>query len=226
MLNKLKSDGFVIAPQIFGCQFVEGLAQEIDTTYPTISAAGIRGLAQKVKSIRTLAQSSEIRKLVESDLGINGRLVRSIYFNKSADINWQVAWHQDLTIAVQEKLEIEGYRSWSLKEGVPHVHPPLHVLERMLTVRVHLDFADESNGALWVAPGSHRLGKISSSDASNIATRFGKHLCSVNAGDVMLFKPLILHASYKAASTHKRRVIHFEFANVDLPSPLRWSEVA
>lgn len=35
-----------------------------------------------------------------------------------------------------------------MKDGVQHVQPPAHVLDRMLSVRLHLDRADENNGAL------------------------------------------------------------------------------
>ena len=48
-----------------------------------------------------------------------------------------------------------------MKEGIPHVQPPTAILEQMLTVRIHLDRTDESNGALKVIPGSHRQGKLS-----------------------------------------------------------------
>jgi len=94
----------------------------------------------------------------------------------------------------------------------------------MLTVRLHLDPADESNGALWVSPRSHGLGRLPASEAAIAAERLGKHLCVVNAGDVLLFRPLILHASRKATPLRSRRVVHLEFAGVSLPAPLDWAE--
>ena len=50
---------------------------------------------------------------------------------------------------------------WSVKDGVPHVQAPAEYLEQMLAVRLHLDDADEENGALRVLVGSHRLGRLS-----------------------------------------------------------------
>ena len=47
------------------------------------------------------------------------------------------------------------------RAGISHVQPPRAILEQMLTVRIHLDRTDESNGALKVIPGSHRQGKLS-----------------------------------------------------------------
>jgi ectoine hydroxylase-related dioxygenase (phytanoyl-CoA dioxygenase family) len=96
----------------------------------------------------------------------------------------------------------------------------------MLTVRLHLDRADENNGALWLSPGSHRLGRIPADATASTADRLGKQLCSVNAGDAVLFRPLTLHASRKAIVESPRRVIHLEFANVALPVPLSWAERA
>jgi ectoine hydroxylase-related dioxygenase (phytanoyl-CoA dioxygenase family) len=168
-----------------------------------------------------------VSSLVAPVLGPGARLVRSILFNKGEEANWQVAWHQDLAIAVTERAEVVGYSSWSIKEGVLHVQPPVQVLERMLSVRLHLDPADETNGALWVSPGSHRFGRLSASEAAATAERNGKHLCVVRAGDALLLRPLILHASRKATSVMPRRVIHLEFAAAaSLTEPLAWAEAA
>jgi ectoine hydroxylase-related dioxygenase (phytanoyl-CoA dioxygenase family) len=99
-------------------------------------------------------------------------------------------------------------------------------LKQMLTVRLHLDAADESNGALWVSPGSHRFGRLPAGEAAAMAERQSKHLCRVQAGDALLFRPLILHASRKAIASRTRRVIHLEFSGVTLPMPLAWAETA
>ena len=65
--------------------------------------------------------------------------VRTVSFNKSQRANWGVPWHQDRVIAVNDKVETEGYRNWTKKSGTWHCEPPLSVLENMLFVRVHLD---------------------------------------------------------------------------------------
>jgi len=38
--------------------------------------------------------------------------------------------------------------------------PPVSVLERMVSVRIHLDDCSDSNGALRVLPGTHNLGRV------------------------------------------------------------------
>ena len=55
-----------------------------------------------------------------------------------------------------------------MKDGVPHVQPPVEILSGMLSIRVHLDETPESNGALRVIPGSHLLGRLSGSEASSL----------------------------------------------------------
>jgi ectoine hydroxylase-related dioxygenase (phytanoyl-CoA dioxygenase family) len=220
--TKLDRDGFAIVRSVVDETLRSELVREIEESVSP-SVAGIRELTRRVPIAGQLAESPIIRGLVEPVLGTEAQLVRSILFNKSETANWQVAWHQDLTIAVRTRVETEGFGSWSTKDGVPHVQPPVDVLERMLNVRLHLDVADESNGALYVSPGSHRLGRIAASEAAATAERLGKELCVVNAGDVLLFRPLTLHASRKVTSSRPRRVIHLEFAGVSLPTPLDWA---
>lgn len=219
----IERDGFAVAPAILDKAACLQLAHDLEKCLLQ-SPAGVRELAAKVPSVAVLARSAAVRSLVEPVLGSGARLVRSVLFNKNSDSNWQVAWHQDLAIAVESQEDIEGYASWSIKEGVVHVQPPIRVLEQMLTIRLHLDPADETNGALWVSPGSHRLGRLKASDAARVADQNGKHLCAAQTGDALLLRPLILHASRKATSANPRRVIHLEFASAPLPSPLAWAE--
>ncbi len=207
--------GVLIAAQI---EHLQTALADMDT------GPGLRDLALRVDAVRTLACSAAVRALVDPVLGPQAAVVRSIFFNKRADLNWQVAWHQDLTIAVREQASVEGFGPWSLKQGIVHVQPPLAVLERMLTVRIHLDDADADNGALWVVPGSHAGGRLAAADAAQAAHAACTHLCAAHAGDALLMRPLILHASRKSSSARPRRVLHLEFAADPLPVPLRWHE--
>lgn len=222
VLSKLEDDGFAIIRGVVGESLRLELLRDVEQSCSP-STAGVRGLTKKIESVGRFARSRTVRSLVEPVLGPGATLVRSILFNKNEDANWQVAWHQDLAIAVRERVEIKGFVSWSAKDGLPHVQPPREILEQMLNVRVHLDNADETNGALWVAPGSHCFGRLPASEAAGAAKRLGTHLCAVDAGDVLLFRPLTLHSSRKATSNHPRRVIHLEFAGVSLPPPLQWA---
>jgi ectoine hydroxylase-related dioxygenase (phytanoyl-CoA dioxygenase family) len=147
--------------------------------------------------------------------------VRGIFFDKTPDANWKVPYHQDLSIAVKGKAEVEGFGPWSEKAGAVHVQPPAEVLEKMLTIRIHLDDTDETNGSLRVIPGSHQLGKIESSQVGPHVER-GEVTVPVPEGGAMLMRPLLLHASSPAQNARHRRVIHLEFAATELPGRLEW----
>ena len=96
----------------------------------------------------------------------------------------------------------------------------------MLTVRLHLDAADEFNGALRVLPGSHRLGRLSSERVQELRSQQADFLCAMSEGDALLMRPLLLHASSRSMSTRHRRVLHIEYAAYTLPSELNWHEAA
>ena len=152
------------------------------------------------------------------------RPVRSILFDKTETENWPVLWHQDLTIAVAEEKDIPDYGPWSNKDDSPHVQPPVSLLEKMVTIRLHLDDTPATNGALRVIPRSHNQGKIS----TNALNKFNKDkaiTCECLAGDVLLMSPLILHSSQRSTTPSRRRVIHFEYAHHrDLDPDLQWYE--
>jgi ectoine hydroxylase-related dioxygenase (phytanoyl-CoA dioxygenase family) len=152
--------------------------------------------------------------------------VRAIYFDKSPAANWSVPWHQDLTVAVRARVDLPGFGPWSTKDGIPHVQPPIDLLERMLTLRIHLDDADRSNGALRVLPGSHRLGRLTADAIEALRIEYPEVLCTAAAGDALLMRPLLLHASRRSTSVRNRRVLHIEYAGFALPSGLRWHEDA
>ena len=154
--------------------------------------------------------------------------VRGILFDKTPDENWPVAWHQDLSIAVAARVELGGYSGWSVKGSVPHVQAPVELLERMVTLRLHLDDVGVDNGRLRIAPGTHRKGRIASAEiAGQVAACDGEVVFTAPAGDALLLKPLVLHGSARATSVaHRhRRVIHIEFAPTDgLAAGLEWHE--
>ena len=110
--------------------------------------------------------------------------VRAVLFDKTPDANWIVAWHQDRTIVVRERVEVEGFGPWSTKDGLLHVAPPIGVLEGMATLRLHLDDCDDDNAPLRIALASHRLGYVPASDAGSRAEALPQHTCHATAGDV------------------------------------------
>jgi ectoine hydroxylase-related dioxygenase (phytanoyl-CoA dioxygenase family) len=91
----------------------------------------------------------------------------------------------------------------------------------MVSTRIHLDACDEDNGPLRVIGGSHRFGRLSEAavDGHTVAP---PTVCTADLGDVLLMKPLLLHASSKARTPSRRRVLHLEWACEALPAPLSW----
>lgn len=163
-----------------------------------------------------------VGRIAANWLGPAAAPVRAILFDKNVDSNWALAWHQDRTIAVAERAEVSGFANWNRKDGVDHVEPPFGLIERMITVRVHLDQVVSGNAPLLISPGSHLLGKIPEASISDVVDRQGRIECLAEAGDVWAYRTAILHASKRAATPKRRRVLQVDYCSEDLPEPLRW----
>lgn len=174
--------------------------------------------------VRATAALPAIASRLTPILGEGFQVVRGLFFDKTPEANWPVTWHQDLSLAVRERHELEGWSNWSVKSGIPHVQPPPEVLGRMLTLRLHLDDCPAENGALRLLPGSHRQGMLSR-QAIQAASTAHTQTIATKAGDAVAMRPLMLHASSPAAQPSHRRVLHLEFAPAGLlPAPLEWAK--
>jgi ectoine hydroxylase-related dioxygenase (phytanoyl-CoA dioxygenase family) len=194
-------------------------------------AAALAGLPEDRAGLRLralpelrphLAVSGAIGRIAASALGSDARPVRAILFDKSPDTNWALGWHQDRTICVAARLEVEGFGPWTVKGGMHHVEPPFGLLESMATLRVHLDDVPADNAPLLVAPGSHRLGRIGEGEIAGAVRACGSRACTAQAGDIWLYATPILHASHAAARPARRRVLQLDYAAFDLPGKLEW----
>jgi hypothetical protein len=221
VIAEVESRGFSIVPQVF----TEAECGEWAMRLGPVAGAGRRGLLA-MPFVTELAYSRRLLDLMRPHLAKEPFPVRAIYFDKSPEANWLVPWHQDLTLALRERAEVAGFEPWSVKDGIPHVQPPVELLEQMLTIRLHLDDADESNGALRVLPSTHRLGRLSSRQIQELREKQPEHLCSLSAGDALLMRPLLLHASGRSIRARRRRVLRIEYAAFALPPPLEWNEAA
>jgi ectoine hydroxylase-related dioxygenase (phytanoyl-CoA dioxygenase family) len=182
----------------------------------------IRNLTDVVPAVRQLHAHPNVARLVAAALGPEALLVRGLFFDKTRESNWGIFWHQDLSIAVRRREQVDGFRPWSVKAGIPHVQPPPEILDSMLTVRLHLDDCSEANGALRVIPGSHRSARLSLSESERLKQNSAPMTCEAARGGAVLMKPLLLHSSHKAVTDSHRRVVHLEFAAGPLPEPLEW----
>lgn len=220
-MNNLQTQGFEIIREVFSKDEVETMRKEADRLSENEGSACVRHIRSKSKELERLARSERLQHLLPEGL----LPVRSILFDKTPEENWPVAWHQDLTIAVEQKREIEGYGPWSTKDGSVHVQPPVEVLEAMITIRIHLDDTPQTNGALKVIPESHKRGRIQSRDILS-HVNISETICACNSGDVLLMSPLILHSSKRSESPERRRILHFEYAPLNsLDNRLAWQEL-
>jgi ectoine hydroxylase-related dioxygenase (phytanoyl-CoA dioxygenase family) len=137
--------------------------------------------------------------------------IQAIAFDKNPTTNWKVTWHQDLMFPFARKVESPDYTLPSIKDGIDYARPPREVMDELLAVRLHLDDCDETNGPLRVASGSHRHGIFKGAEIPAMLQQSQEVACLAKEGEVLLMKPLLLHASSPATAPKHRRVLHFVY---------------
>lgn len=221
--------GFLVINKVFSDKEVEqiiSVLDRIDTSKENFRKSqdlfAIRQFLKEIPEIRDLIFNDSVQQIIREIFGAKYFVVKSIYFDKPETSNWYVAYHQDLTISVDKKLELPDFGPWTTKQNQFAVQPPLNILENIYTIRIHLDDTDENNGALKVVPKSHAKG-IYRPETIDWAVET-EHICNVEKGGIMIMKPLTLHGSNRTTNGNRRRVIHIEFSDRELPEVLQWSE--
>ncbi|ROI00477.1 phytanoyl-CoA dioxygenase family protein [Chryseobacterium daecheongense] len=227
--DHILENGFTVINNIFSDKELE----KIDEVLKNIDASNenfrksedlfaIRQFLKELPEIKDLILNANMNAIIHEIFGEKYMAVKSIYFDKPEKSNWYVAYHQDLTISVDKKIEIAGFGPWTTKKNQFAVQPPLPILENIYTIRIHLDDTDENNGALKVILKSHAKDIYRPETIDwNVET---EEICKVERGGAMIMKPLILHGSNRTTNGKKRRVIHIEFSDMELPGELQWSE--
>ena len=224
-INKVIYKGSSVMRHVFSKREVNAIGSKLHTylkSRPAENAHAIRNLLRELPELKPLLFNTNLTAILK-EINPNLFLTKAIFFDKTPESNWYVTWHQDIVIHVKEKIETEGFTAWTKKSGDHGVCPPEQGLKDTITIRIHLDDADESNGALKIVPGSHQK-KLSDNDIALITQNSIPHVCEVKACSIHLMKPLVLHASSKATSQKHRRVIHLEFNAQELPNGLAWAE--
>jgi ectoine hydroxylase-related dioxygenase (phytanoyl-CoA dioxygenase family) len=224
--ERLVRDGYAILPHVFGPREVAALTDCVRSAtfnsshvMRSVATYAIRNALTEVPCLRRVLADPGLHSIVRETLGDGAFVTKNIWFEKPHGGNWFVGWHQDISISVRERREVPGYSKWTAKHGVIGVVPPVAILERTLTVRIHLDDADGTNGAVRVIPGSHRNGI-----QPHLGADVDGSLCAVPSGGVMLMRPLLMHASSRSTSDRPRRVLHLEFNDRGLDGGLEWAE--
>jgi ectoine hydroxylase-related dioxygenase (phytanoyl-CoA dioxygenase family) len=225
----ISDNGFSVVENVYHADEVEiviaaiNKADQSNATFrKTDDLFAIRQFLKEVPDVKQLIFNNKLKSLIRDLFDQGYFVVKSIYFDKPEKSNWFVAWHQDLTISVDKKRELAGYGPWTVKLNQFAVQPPLEILQNNFTIRIHLDNTDEGNGALKVLPGYH-LKNICRTENIDWKSET-ESVCKVNAGGIMIMRPLLLHASNRTTTNKKRRVIHIEFSKADLPEGIDWAE--
>ena len=228
--GEFNEKGFVCIEDIYSSFEVEQLIKVIENTdqsKPTFRKSkdlfAVRQFLKEVPQITEFIFNDRIKTLISCMFGLDYFVSKSIYFDKPGKSNWFVAYHQDLTISVTNKVASPGYGPWMAKYKQFAVQPPVSILSKNFTIRIHLDDTDAANGALRVLQGSQKLGVQKNKDACSADS--DEVICNVGKGGIMLMHPLLFHASDRTVNGNQRRVIHLEFSNSQLPEGLCWSEL-
>lgn len=229
MKTQLAEQGYLIINDVFTASETESMIALIDAAHTsgpsfrkTTDLFAIRRFLKEIPALLPALITGRFRELLQTYGAPGCFITKSIYFDKPEQSNWFVAYHQDLSISVEKRLDIPGFGPWTVKQDQYAVQPPLPVLEQTLTLRIHLDDTDSSNGALKVIPGSHNKGLYR--PGSGDLDREKEVVCAVKKGGVMLMRPLLLHASARSTGAKRRRVMHIECSAAALPAGLNWSE--
>jgi len=233
MTNRQQLDelGFTVLNDIFSDTEIQNILAAIksaDNSKATFRKSedlfAIRQFLKEIPEINGLVFTDRLKSTIKNILGDDFFVVKSIYFDKPEKSNWFVSYHQDLTISVDQKVNLPDYGPWTTKQNQFAVQPPLDILKSIYTIRIHLDDTDEHNGALKIIPGSHLKGVYRPETID--WTKESETICSVPKGGIMLMRPLLLHSSSRTTNNNQRRVIHLELSNADLTPELNWAEKA
>ncbi|MEO7977059.1 phytanoyl-CoA dioxygenase family protein [Flavobacterium sp.] len=228
--DQINTEGFTIIDNVYTNDEIEELILIIEsvtesevenTTFrKSQDLFAIRQFHKEIPQSIPFIFNHKLNDIIELTFGKGYFITKSIYFDKPEKSNWFVAYHQDLTISVNKRIDAENFENWTIKQNQFAVQPPTSILENNFTIRIHLDKTTKENGALKVIDNSHSKGIVR---VENLETE-NETICEVEKGGIMIMKPLLFHASNKTTNNERRRVIHIEFSNQQLPSGLEWSE--
>lgn len=202
----LEKKGFCHVPTCLPVSTLEALRKTIFSN----DSAGQRCLLDH-PSVRETSLALKRQLVATGHLDLTAVAIQAIAFDKTPGTNWKVAWHQDLMFPFAAPVSSPGFDLASIKQGVPYARPPVPVLQRLLAVRLHLDDCGPDNGPLRVSHGTHLDGILDSREIPETVARHGEMALTATAGEALLMRPLLLHASSKATRPDHRRILHLVY---------------
>jgi ectoine hydroxylase-related dioxygenase (phytanoyl-CoA dioxygenase family) len=227
--KNISQEGFSIVNNVYSNDEINKLKSLLEINVdakPTFRKSAelyaVRQFLKEFPLTKEILFNNNLVEIINQLFGKQYFIVKSIYFDKPETSNWFVSYHQDLTISVDKKIEIKDFGPWTVKSDQFAVQPPIRYLRNIYTIRIHLDDTNGENGALRVIPRSHSNGIFR---ADTIDWKEEKETeCEVKQGGIMIMKPLLMHGSSRTTNNKRRRVIHLEFSDLELPEGLNWAE--
>ena len=227
--ESLATNGFAWVPGVFDADAVARFIADATAALSSVAASGsligggpgqrphgARNLLRLWPAAKEIARTPDLAAILLHVLGPGAGVVRGLFFDKPPGDGWALPWHRDTTIAVKRHGALGAFGKPTVKAGVPHVEAPTELLDAMLALRVHLDAMTTMNGPLRVTPGSQH------GDAGR-----PPETLYCEAGDVLLMRPRLLHASAGCEPDHAghRRIVHLECApSVVLTDGFEWDK--
>jgi len=214
--GQIRRDGFAVIEHVVDDCEIDSVCETLERAPLERGRAGARH-AMSHPVVAELASDARLVRIAQGVLGPNAEPYRATLFDKSADANWLVVWHQDTALPLRSRRDAAGWGPWSIKGGITYAHAPAVGLERILALRVHLDDSTARNGPLRVVPRSHSRGVLTDEEVQQLAREGDISDCIVGRGGVLAMRPLLIHSSSKARNVAPRRVLHIEYsASMDL----------
>ena len=198
-------------------QHIASLQQSISNAHDTIhyprslryrkgQLYAIRNLLQVCPNMLDIVRHSPIKTLMNHIYPKGSIIVHSLLFDKTSAANFHVPFHQDVSMPHKK-----GQKKIA---GVPYNQVPCPQIDHLTIVRIHLDKNNLENGPLQVIPESHKHGILRDREITNTVSTNQIQYCTMERGEILLMKPLLLHSSCRSQSLLPRRVIHLVFASI------------
>jgi len=97
--------GFLICDGVLGKSDINALTNAVCNPDLQRSRAGARHLL-RLPAIASLARTPALKSLADAWLHVDAIPLRATLFDKSAEKNWLVAWHQDTALPVADRRDV------------------------------------------------------------------------------------------------------------------------
>src|SRR5438874_992937 len=120
-MNELNVYGLTVLPRMLSGAECRRVLAELRRPGLRRSRAGMRHLLGTT-AVADLAHASRLLEISAQALGGSATPFRATLFDKSADSNLSVVWHQDTSLPMRERFKSPEWGPWSVKSGFIYSH--------------------------------------------------------------------------------------------------------